>query len=212
MPQITRIVQQKDQNRVNVYLDGKFAFGITLESLLQNSLSVGKELTKEQIDSLKEQSSQDKIFARALRFVTSRPHSEKEIRLWFRRKKLDKDTGLQEKVLDRLKKLGLVNDLAFAKWWIEQRTTFRPKPERVMKQELRMKGIKDEIIEEALEDTETDTDIEIAKKLALKRWERLKTLPGNVAKQKLLQFLAGRGFSYDVARDAIDELEAKEYN
>lgn len=208
MPQITRIVQQKDQNRVSVYLDGKFAFGITLESLLQNNLSVGKELTKEQIDSLKEQSSQDKVFARAIRYVTSRPHSEREIKLWLKKKKIEE--SLQGETLQRLKKLGLVDDLAFAKWWIEQRTVFRPKPKRVLKQELRIKGITDDVFENAFTDTETVDDLEIAKKLALKRWERLKTLPGNVAKQKLLQFLAGRGFSYDVARDAIDELDKKE--
>lgn len=208
MHHISRIVQQKDQNRVSVYIDGKFAFGLTLESLLQNNLTVGKTLTKEEVSALKNQSDQDKVYARALRFVTSRPHSEKEIKLWFKRKKIEE--ALQGETLKRLEKLGLVDDLAFAKWWIEQRTVFRPKPKRVLRQELRVKGITDDIFESAFEDTETETDAQIAKKIAAKRLERLKGLPRREAKQKLLQFLAGRGFSYSAASQAIDELENDE--
>lgn len=209
MPIVTRIVQQKDQNRVSVYLDGKFAFGITLESLMANGLKVSQELSSEQIDSLKNQSNKDKVFARVLQFVTSRPHSEKEVNLWFKKKKVD-DPDVIKSVFDRLKKLELVDDEKFAKWWIEQRTVFRPKPKRVLKQELRMKGISDDTFENAFENTETVDDLAIAKKLAEKRWQRLKALPKKERKLKLLQFLAGRGFSYDVAKDAIDELEAKE--
>lgn len=211
MPTVTRIVQQKDQNRVNIYLDGKFAFGITLESLMHNSLSVGKELTSDQVALLKNQGDKDKVFGRVLRFITSRPHSEKEVNLWFKKKKVD-DPDVIKSVFDRLKKLELVDDEKFARWWIEQRTVFRPKPKRVLKQELRMKGISDDIFDNAFEDTETTDDLEIAKKIVAKRWERLKALPKKEAKFKLMQFLAGRGFSYDTSCQAIDELEAKEYN
>ncbi|OGY12047.1 MAG: hypothetical protein A3A58_01355 [Candidatus Blackburnbacteria bacterium RIFCSPLOWO2_01_FULL_41_27] len=204
MPQITRIVQQKDQNRVSVYLDGKFAFGVTLESLLQNNLSVGKELTKEQVASLINQSGQDKVFSRVLRFVTSRPHSEKEIKLWFKKKKVDE--VVQGVVLNRLTKLGLVDDLAFAKWWIETRTVFRPKPQKILKYELRIKGIKDEITEEALGQTETQTDLEIAIRVAEKRWPRLKALPEKEARKKLAEFLARRGFSWGTIKEVADKL------
>ncbi|TSC90125.1 MAG: regulatory protein [Microgenomates group bacterium Gr01-1014_5] len=201
MPQITRIVQQKDQNRVSVYLDGKFAFGVTLESLLSNHLKVGQELSGGQIDTLKEQSNQDKVFTRVLRFVTSRPHSEREIKLWFKKKKVDE--VVQGVALNRLTKLGLVDDLAFAKWWIEQRTVFRPKPQKILKYELRIKGIRDEIIEEALGQTETQTDLEIAIRVAEKRWPRLRALPEKEARKKLAEFLARRGFSWETIKKVL---------
>lgn len=208
MATITRIVQQKDQKRVNIYLDGKFAFGLTLESLMSNSLKVGQELSSEEVGILKNQSDKDKVFARVLRFVTSRPHSEKEVNLWFKKKKVD-DQDVIKSVFDRLKKLELVDDEKFAKWWIEQRNTFRPKPRRVLKQELRMKGISDDIFENAYAEVETIGDLVIAKKLAEKRWQRLKSLPQKEAKQKLMQFLAMRGFSWDIVRGVIDQILQK---
>lgn len=209
MPQITRITQQKDQNRANIYLDGKFAFGVTLESLLQHGLKVNQELNTELIQELKKEDSEAKVYNHALAYATLRPRSEKEIKLWFRRKKIE-DPKLIEQVFNRLKKLNLVDDLAFAKWWVEQRTVFRPKPKRVLKQELRAKGVSDDIFESAFEETETIDDLEIAKKIAAKRWERVKKLPEKEAKQKLMQFLARRGFSYDTIRQAIDEIVKKE--
>lgn len=207
MPKITHIIQQKDKDRANIYLDGKFAFGITLESLLQNHLKVGQELSDEHLSVLKSQSGQDKIFVQALRFVVSRPHSEREVNLWFKRKKVSPEQS--KGAFARLKKLGLVDDEKFASWWIEQRTVFRPKPKQVLRQELRARGITDEVFENAFVDTETISDLEIAKKITEKRWQRLKVLPKKAAKQKLLQYLAGRGFSYEVARQAIDEVEGK---
>ena len=71
---------------------------------------------------------EEKIYARAVNFSTIRPRSEREIRDWFKRKKVIEE--VVEVVFNRLKNLDLVNDLNFAKWWIEQRQTFRPKSKR----------------------------------------------------------------------------------
>ncbi len=204
MPIVTRIVQQKDQNRVSVYLDGKFAFGVTLESLLSNHLKVGQELSGGQIDTLKEQSNQDKVFTRVLRFVTSRPHSEREIKLWFKKKKVDE--VVQGVALNRLTKLGLVDDLAFAKWWIEQRNTFRPKPIRVLKMELRQKGVSSDVIEEALGGSESPSELETARKVVAKKAERFLKMPYEERKKRLSNFLAMRGFSWEVIKKIVDEL------
>ncbi len=212
MPQITRIVQQKkDKERVNIYLDGKYAFPTTLESVLTNSLKVGKELSLQQINDLKNEGDAAKVYNKALNYMMSRPHSERELKMWYRRKKLDKDTDkeLLEKTTEKLRRLGLVDDLAFAKWWVEQRATFRPKGKNALKAELAQKGISREIVDEVLSDTDKDTEKEMAKKLAEKRISRLQSLEPKDQKRKLLEFLGRRGFSYDIARAAIDELAEK---
>jgi regulatory protein len=209
VPQITRIVQQKkDKERVNIYLDGKYAFPTTLESVLTKSLKVGKELSLQQISDLKNEGDTSKIFNKALNYMTSRPHSERELKMWFRRKKIE-DENITEKVTLKLKKLNLINDLEFAKWWVEQRSAFKPKGKNALKAELAQKGINREIIEEVLSDTDRDTEKEMAIKLAEKRISRLQSLEPKEQKRKLLEFLGRRGFSYDIARDAIDELVKK---
>lgn len=203
MPQITRIVQQKDINRANLYIDGKFAFGITIENLLLNSLHVNKELSQETVNRLKEQDGQVKIINRAIEFATRRPRSQREIELWFRKKKVEE--AVQGLALNKLKNLNLLNDLEFAKWWIEQRNTFRPKPQRVIKMELRQKGVSSDVIEEALGESELPSELETARKVISKKGGRYKRMPYDEGKKKLSNFLAMRGFSWDTIKQILEE-------
>lgn len=207
MPTITRIQQQKDANRANIYLDGKFAFGITLEVLLKYHLDINKEISEETIEVLKNEDLEEKIYARAVNFSTIRPRSEKEIRDWFKRKKVPEE--VIEVVFNRLNNLDLVNDLAFAKWWIEQRQTFRPKSKRFIQFELRKKGIKNEIISELLSGWGSENEESIALSLAEKRHKRLAHLPIEEQRKKLTQFLASRGFSWSEVKKVIDQIVKK---
>lgn len=207
MPTITRIKQQKDANRTNIYLDGKFAFGIPLEILLKYHLNVDKELSEETIKVLKDEDTEERIYARAVNFSTIRPHSEKEIRDWFKRKKVPED--VVEVVFNRLKNLDLVDDLHFSKWWIEQRQTFRPKPKRFIQFELRKKGVKNEIITELLSEWGPENEESIALSIAEKRHKRLTNLPVDEQRKKLSGFLARRGFSWSKVKKVVDQLVEK---
>lgn len=209
MPIITRLAQQKkDHERVNLYLDGKFAFGITLESVLQKSLKSGQELSLEQVENLKSDGDYAKILNKVLNFATIRPHSEREIMLWFRRKKIE-DENVIQKVSDKLRYLNLINDLEFAKWWVEQRSAFRPKPIRVLKLELRQKGISTDTIEEALSCTETQNEVETARRVIAKKLDRYNKMPYEEGKKRLSNFLAMRGFSWDTIKEIINELYSR---
>jgi regulatory protein len=90
-----------------------------------------------------------------------------------------------------------IDDEKFAKWWIEQRQNFRPKAKRVLQIELRQKGVGKEIIDEVLSETEVDEE-KMAKELLAKREYKWKNLEPRVAKQKMSQYLAGKGFGWDV--------------
>ncbi|MAG59577.1 hypothetical protein CMO96_02190 [Candidatus Woesebacteria bacterium] len=200
MPTITRITQQKDSNRANIYLDGKFAFGLSLEGILQNNLKTGKVLSQEAIDNLRGGAEEEKVYNKVLRFVTSRPHSEYEIKLWFRRKKVNPEQV--ERVFDRLKNLDMVDDKVFARWWIEQRLTFRPKSQRALIVELRQKGVEREVIEDVLANVEFN-EVEVAQKVAEKQKGRLKNLPQDLRNRKLSEYLARRGFSWEVVKQIL---------
>lgn len=142
---------------------------------------------------------EEKIYSRVLRFATLRPRSGKEIQFWFKRKKVSQD--VQERCFNRLKSLSLVDDAAFAKWWVDQRLTFRPKARRALLVELRQKGVDREITEQVLESVD---DKSIASDLARRRLLRLTGLPPEVRQKKLSDFLARRGFSWETIKEVVD--------
>ena len=135
-----------------------------------------------------------------LRFATLRPRSEKEIRLWLRRKKVHE--SLFSKLFDRLNHLELIDDEKFAKWWIEQRQSFRPKPKRILNNELIIKGINNEIIKKVLGEEKIDEE-KMARELIEKRAYKWKNLEGFELKQKMSQYLAQKGFSWEIIEKVV---------
>jgi regulatory protein len=205
MPRITSIKQQKNKNRVNVYLDDEFSskgrpasgwgFGIDLDNFVLLNLKVDMELTEKEIEDIVKKAEYQKTLDKLLKFAMVRPRSEKEIRDYFRRKKVHE--SMHSELTKKLKHLELINDEKFAKWWIEQRQNFRPKPKRILSIELRIKGIKKEVIDEVLGEEIVDEE-KMARELLEKKVYRWKNLGPKLAKQKMSQYLAGKGFSWDV--------------
>lgn len=201
MPTITAIKPQKNQKRVNIYLDGKFGFGIDLENFMKLGLKVEEELTDEEVEQVIKKAEFQKTLDKLLRFATLRPRSEKEIRDYFRRKKIHE--SLHKDLFDRLNRLDLVDDKKFAEWWIGQRLEFKSKSNRELVRELRLKGIDKYIIEDVM--TKSDIDEEkMARELLKKKAYRWKALPAREAKQKALEYLSRRGFDWDVISKVVD--------
>lgn len=200
MPIVTAVKPQKNQKRVNIYLDGKFGFGIDLENFVKLGLKVEQELSEKEVEEIVRKAQFQKSLDYLLKFATLRPRSEKEIQDWFKRKKVHE--SLHKELFNRLKRLDLIDDEKFAKWWIEQRSNFRPKPKRTMNQELRIKGIKQEVINEVLQDAEIDEE-KIARELLEKKTYKWKNLPSREARQKMSQYLAGKGFEWEIIEGVV---------
>ncbi len=200
MPIITAIKPQKSGKRVNIYLDGQFAFGIDLDNFLSLGLKINQEFSQEKIEEIIKKAEFAKTLNKLLRFATIRPRSEKEISLWLRRKKVHE--SLYKELFNRLKKLELVDGEKFAKWWVEQRLQFKNKSKRDIEQELRMKGISREIISNILEDTPIDEE-KMARQLMEKKMYRWEKLEPRIKKQKISQYLAGKGFGWDVIEKVV---------
>lgn len=200
MPVITSINPQKNNRRVNIYLDGEFGFGIDLENFVTTGLKVNLNLTNEEVKKIIKKSEFQKTLDYLLKFATLRSRSEKEIRNWFRRRDVHK--SLHGELFNRLKKLDLIDDRKFAVWWIDQRQSFRPKSKMVLEIELRNKGIAKEIISEVLEDVKID-EVKTAKEMLKKKSHKWKNIPKDKIKQKMSQYLAGKGFGWDVIKKAV---------
>ena len=138
MATITNLTAQKRRkDRVNLFLDGEYAFSLSI--LNAAWLKVGQELSAEKIAALLAEEEYERGKDIALRLITNRPRSTKEVRDRMREKGID-DT-VQDRVVDRLTELDLLDDEAFARYWIDQRARFKPRGIPLLQQELRQKGI-----------------------------------------------------------------------
>ena len=203
MPVITSIKQQKAKNRVNVYLDDKFGFGIDLDNLVILKIKIGNEYSQEQIEELIKKAEYQKTLDKLLRFASMRPRSEKEVERWFQKKDVHK--SLWDELKERLKYFELLNDTKFAKWWVDQRQAFRPKSKRVLIGELRLKGISSEIINNLFEDTKID-EVKMAQDLISKKMYKWEKLDSKLKKQKMTQYLAQKGFGWNVIEQVLPKM------
>ena len=197
MKKITAIVaQKKHPNRVNIHLDGEFAFG--LAKITAAWLRVGQELDEKKIDQLQAEDARERALQQALLFLSYRARSESEIRQNLRKHEIP-ETVIEE-TIGRLRRDGLANDDQFASAWVENRSTFRPRSRRMMALELRQKGLDDESMKSALKDVDDDA---LAYEAALKRAPRFKSLEWSEFRKKLSDFLARRGFPYSVVAPVV---------
>ena len=201
--QITALkVQEHNRERVNVYLDGEFAFG--LARIVAAWLQVGQDLSDEKMAALLAEDGQEKAYQQALEFLSYRPRSEAEVQKNLR------DHVIPEAVIaetiERLQRNGLVDDSAFAQAWVENRNTFRPRSRRALAAELRQKGLSSEIIAESLQAVDEEA---LAYQMALKQVRKLQDLKWPEFRRKLTGQLARRGFAYDTIASAVERVWAE---
>ncbi len=201
---VTNIEPQKDGKRVNVFLDHEFGFGIDLDNLVILGIKIGKEISEDELDKIVKTAEYKKLFDKFLNFLILRPRSEKECFDYFIRKKIS-DLNTKERFIKSAYKLLLLDDLKFAKWWVEQRSQFRPKGKMVLKMELSKKGIDKEIISKVLEEVEID-EKSIAMSIAQRKLKGLGRYSDEKKYEKIFGFLARRGFGQTIIRAVIDEL------
>jgi regulatory protein len=193
------VVQKRNPNRVNLYLDGEYAFGVA--RIVAAWLKVGAELDEKKIEQLQLEDARERALQQALLFLSYRARSASEIRQNLSKHEIP-ETVIDE-TLERLRQDGLVNDNEFAQVWVENRSTFRPRSRRMVAMELRQKGLADESMHAALKNVD---DEPLAYEAALKRAVRFKTLEWSEFRKKLSDFLARRGFSYSVTAPVVSRI------
>ncbi len=199
---ITAIEAQKRQrSRVNIHLDGAYAF--SLDRLTAAWLQLGQELSADAVQKLQASDELEAAHARALNLLSYRARSQHEVEQFLQQKGYT--PALSGQVLERLKEQGYLDDLRFAREWIENRNTFRPRSKRALRVELMRKGLENATIEAALEQSLPDDSASLLQ-AGLKLGKRYRGLPREEFQRKLAAALLRRGFAYAEVRETLPDL------
>ena len=191
-------VQKKNRNRFNIFINNQYAFSLNRQHA--ESLKQGDSLTSDSIEALKQADKRDAAYSRALFYLKFRPRSRTEIKRYLKEKKFP-PVAVSDAIC-RLKANGYVNDLDFARLWVENRCCFKPKGNYALKGELREKGIDEQIIKNVLMDFD---ETESAWAAVSPRLNRLKKLERNEFNKKIYSFLSYRGFGYSICKQICDQ-------
>lgn len=196
---ITALVAQKrNKERVNVYIDGQFAFGLAMIEALK--LRKGQRLSDVEVAHLKALDEIEVAHEAALRFLSYRPRSTDEVR---RRLNGKFDEQSIARVIERLQQAGLLDDEAFARYWVENRQQFGPRSIKALRHELRQKGVPDAAIAAALAELDEE---EAAYQAASRQARRYAHADQQTFRKRLGDFLVRRGFGYGTARNVVNRL------
>jgi len=202
MSKVTALRIRKGQKkRVNVFLDNRFAFSLETEVVIREGLQVGQELSANQIEALAKSDHFHSCLNAATHFLGYRPRSEFEVRERLQRRGFDDNTV--EVVIAKLKEQGLVDDVAFAQFWKENRDSFSPRSQWLTKLELRQKGVTDDIIDQVIETIDDDDN---AYRAALSKARSLPRSDYRGFRRRLGEYLKRRGFGYGVINHTIERL------
>ena len=202
MREITSIRFGKGRGkRVNVSLDGRFGFSLETEVVVTEGLQVGQELSNDQIEALTRADHFHRCLNAAAHYLSYRPRSEFELRERLYRRGFNGDTA--EAVLARLKEQGLVDDIAFAQFWKQNRESFSPRSRWLTRLELRRKGVAEDIISQVVDVVDDD---DCAYRAALNKAHRLPMSDYQGFRRWLGAYLKRRGFSYGVINRTVERM------
>ncbi|MBN1367324.1 MAG: RecX family transcriptional regulator [Dehalococcoidales bacterium] len=199
MGKITELKQSKrSKKRVNVYIDGRFSLSLNTEEVLRNKLKVGMELTAEKQAELTGNDIVGKATDIAVRYLGYRPRSESEIRTKLLSRGCSEE--ITDTVISKLKEQKLIDDIAFANFWKDNRDTFSPRSSWLTRLELKRKGVSDEIADQVIN---SDSEYINAYEAAQTKARRLNTKDYAIFRQRLGEYLKRRGFGYEVINKTI---------
>jgi len=202
MNKITAIRFRKDRGkRVNIFLDGRFAFSLEAEVAIKEGLQVGQELSNSHIEALAQSDHFHRCLNVALRYLSYRPRSEFELRQRLCQRGFD-GAGV-EAALARLKEQGLVDDIAFAQFWKDNRESFSPRSRWLTKLELKQKGVAEEVIDQV---ANVIDDHNSAYRAARNKARSLPRSDYQGFRHRLGEYLKRRGFSYEVINHTVERL------
>ncbi len=193
-------IQKNKPQRVNVFLDGEFAFSLALVYAAQ--LKRGQYLSVEEIGILLAQDEREQAYDQSLHFLSYRPRSQTEVARYLSKKGWNE--AVVNHAVDRLHRAGLLDDVAFAQFWVENRQRFRPRSRAALRYELQSKGVTGEIVSIVLANVDEE---ETAYNLAFRKVQKEPRPMSREAQRKLGQYLARQGFSFSVINNVLLRLE-----
>lgn len=196
--------QLNNPERINLYVDGRFLLGVNASIVLQMGLQLEQELSPAQLEKLRTEEVEQQAVDRALNYLSFRPRSREEVRRYLRRKQTPPE--IIEVALARLDRLDFVNDRSFAEFWIETREQFSPRGSHALKNELRMKGVNRDVVDELVDDEQDETRaLRAGRKKAISLLHN-PDMDYAMFRNRLGSFLQRRGFGYEVTTRTVRAL------
>jgi regulatory protein len=198
--------QERHPDRYNMHLDGKFALALDAGIVLSEGLHVGDELSRADLERIQSSEEERRLFDAALHFLAPRPRSRVEVRrrlLTPRPNRPAPSAEMVERVLTRLEASEILNDHAFADFWVQNRERFSPRSARALGQELRQRGVDRETVDAV---SAPDRDEERALAAGRQKLRMFAAIDYEEFRTKLGQFLLRRGFGYGTARAVVRQL------
>ncbi len=196
--------QVSNPERVNVFVDQRFLLGVDVSVIFQMGLKVEQELEPAQLAQLQGEAALQRAVDRAYNFLSYRPRSREEVRRYLRRK--ETPPAIIDAALERLAHLDLVNDEAFTSFWVENREKFSPRGARSLKNELRMKGVEREVVDEMVTDENDEERALLAGRKKALSLIRIPNMDFATFRTRLGSFLQRRGFGYEVTSRTVRAL------
>lgn len=191
--------QKKNKERVNIYLDGEYAFSLNL--ITAAKLSIGQELDQAAIEELLSEDTVELAKQRVFRFISYRPRSIREVEQYLAKKGYDETTT--DLVVKRLIELEMLDDHEFTRYWIEQRETFKPRSRRALQYELFRLGVDRSIVDEAVNQVDEKA---AAYRAATKRMNTWRHYSFDDFKAKMIPYLQRRGFNFTTANSVTSTI------
>ena len=194
---------KKNKGRFSVYIDEKFSFSLSEDDYLSLNLYDKSELSRDEIDHIKNTVNFRAAKNCALKYLSYKLRTEKEVRMKLQDDGFDGDSI--EMAIEELNALGYINNKIYVQKFVFDRSKLKPKSKKLIKLELMGKGIQEEIIDEVFNDWNVD-ETSVAESLVKRKFGKYDFNDDSI-KRKAYMFLKHRGYSHDVIESVIGRIE-----
>lgn len=197
---ITKIEEQKNKNRVNIYVDDSFFCGLEKETAVIFGLKLNKEVDEKELEQAVIKSEEKRSFEKAISLIEKKMNTKKELKDKLLKRGFSEDCI--KSTINKLEEYHYIDDDLYAKLFIEQNPNLSKK---MISNKLMQKGINKEIIEKNLLCIDNETEYENCMAFA-KKFLKTSKIENFNDKQKFMAKLVRRGFSFDIIKNVMSNL------
>lgn len=195
---------RKNKDKVSVYIDNKYCFSMEEEDFLRLNLYEKREISEEEINHIRKNINYRLAKSTAVKFLSLKYRCEKEVRSKLESQGFDYEDI--EDAIEELKSMGYINDKIYAQKYVHDRIMLKPKSKKFLKNELKNKGVSEDIIDEVLSDWDVDEDA-VAFGLAKRKFGKYNVRDQKIIK-KIYSFLSHRGYNFETIEGVIRDMES----
>lgn len=208
--QIDRLKYANNGADVDVYIDTKYSCRLSLDTVAEYKLYIGKDLTENELEGIIKSEQILRLFRKSINYISIRPRSVYEEIQYLNKQKINVRTDLKKQIIDsvleKLKEKKYLDDNEFCKWLIDNRIAYSLKSKMEIKSELSSKGVEGKIIRESINIYyNEEIEKEIFEKIFQKKYGNLDLLELDRKKKlKISNYFQRKGFNYQLLQEKFN--------